>query len=102
MTMQELLIRVRDGGLSDAGSMAIFLKENGFKSGEHVGKDPDTFTPEMTIEWYLGQGIQIVESEAWFAMNSWLNCIEKFIPEDMTIDKHVRNIFSFDDELFEL
>lgn len=35
-------------------------------------------TRRETLEWYGGAILGIIEQRAWFAVNSWLNCCEKF------------------------
>lgn len=93
MTLQEVLIRVRDGGVAEAFNMAVFLREQGYVKNEFVGVDPDKFDDNMTLRWYLGQGISIVEDNEWIAMNSWLHCIEKYVPESYQLTH-------FDEDLF--
>jgi hypothetical protein len=99
INIRKFLIAVRDGGISNAQGMAMVLKENGYIADEFVGYDGE-FTEEKTLRWYLGSGISIVDNEAWFAMNSWLNCIEKFVPENAILEKVNREYF--DEELFNL
>lgn len=47
----------------------------------HCGRKDLEQHPEQMIEWYAGQLLDIVDGEGWFAMNSWLNCVDKFCPE---------------------
>lgn len=37
--------------------------------------------PEHIVEWYAGQLLDIVDNEAWFAMNSLINALDRFAPE---------------------
>lgn len=98
MKLRDVLTKVRSSDtMSDAFDMKDFLKSCGFKSGVHVGADPDSFTDQMTVEWFVGQGISMLEEGQLFGMNSWFNCIEKFIPENY----EVRTDY-FDDGLFEI
>lgn len=46
----------------------------------HVGLPPEQFTEDMRVEWYAGQGLSMLKKEAWFAINSWINCLDKFCP----------------------
>jgi len=49
--------------------------------GIHVGNTG--IEGEAIIEWYAGQILDIVDSKAWYAMNSILNCADKFLgPEE--------------------
>jgi len=58
------------------------LKDRGLDKGCHVGASPSfLMEDEHTIEWYAGQLLDIVDREAWFAMNSFINCLDKFCPE---------------------
>lgn len=52
--------------------------------GVHEGTNP---TGEAVVEWYAGQLLRIVDDEKWFAMNSILNCVDKFVPEDTSRDE---------------
>jgi hypothetical protein len=98
MNLREILIKARTSGkFGDAFDMKDFLKSCGFQSGVHVGDDPDTFDDQKTVEWFIGQGISMLENNELFGMNSWFNCIEKFVPEHYEV-----NTDYFDDELFEI
>lgn len=35
---------------------------------------------DACVAWYAGQFLTIVDQEAWFAVNSWLNCLDRFCP----------------------
>ena len=98
MNLREELIKVRKGGIPNAVVMKNFLISCGFKKDAHLGKNPSDFTDTMILEWYLGQGITIVDKCAWFAMNSWLNCIEKYVPEDYEVKEEL----TLPEELFTL
>ena len=37
-----------------------------------------------TLLWYAGQLVDIVDTKSWFAMNSIINCCEKFTGIDHT------------------
>ena len=97
MKLRPILIKARTGKFEDAFDAKDFLKSCGFKSFVHVGKDADTFTDKETVEWFIGQGISMLENNELWGMNSWFNCIEKFIPEDYEIQTDY-----FDEELFEI
>ena len=40
-----------------------------------------TLTEDETVDWYAGQIVDVLESEAYFAVNSLINCLDKFVPE---------------------
>lgn len=71
-------VAVDHGGVNEAIAQADVLEAAGFVRGQHLGST--TLTPLETVEWYGGQFIDIVRTESWFAMNSWVNCIDKFAP----------------------
>lgn len=54
----------------------------GITANMHVGKKPEEFegNRKMTLEWYAGSIIDIVYKQSWFAVNSWINCVDKFAP----------------------
>ena len=37
-------------------------------------------TPREVLEWYAGQILDIVDNDRWFAVNSLINCCDKFAP----------------------
>jgi hypothetical protein len=49
------------------------LKRVGLYANMHVGVAEEEFTQRMTLEWYAGSIIDIVEKQSWFAVNSWVN-----------------------------
>lgn len=55
------------------------LAERGLAPGCHVGRKDMGATE--AVEWFAGQLLEIVDAKAWFAVNSWLNCVDKFAPE---------------------
>ena len=60
------------------------FKERGLEANCHQGKPSEFFTnEELTIEWYAGQLLDIVDNQNWFAMNSFINCLDKFCPEKL-------------------
>ena len=54
------------------------LKNVGIYANMHVGTPQEHFTPRMVLEWYAGSIIDIVEKQSWFAVNSWINCCDRF------------------------
>lgn len=55
------------------------LRARGLGPGCHVGL-PEKLTGIKIAEWYAGQIVDISDSQAWFAMNTLLNCREKYLP----------------------
>ena len=96
MKLRPILIKARTTGkFTDAFDMKDFLKSAGFRSGVHVGTDPDLFSDQMTVEWFVGQAISMLENNELIGMNSWFNCIGKFVPENYDITTTY-----FDEDLF--
>lgn len=56
------------------------LKAAGAVKNIHVGKNTP-FTDDEGVEWYAGQILDILEGKQLFAVNSLINCLDKFCPE---------------------
>lgn len=74
---------VSGGGIPEAKNAAVTIREalaeRGLGPNCHVGKGEQMKTnPEMAVEWYAGQFLSIVDGQSWFAMNSLVNCCNKF------------------------
>lgn len=59
------------------------FKKLGVKPNIHDGKGDQmkgdsNEAKQMTMEWFAGQLMEIIRKKQWFAVNSWLNCVEKF------------------------
>ena len=80
MFVRGLLHAVEAGSFDTADNAARTLKDKGFVSNACVGQGKDTFTPESTLDWYVGQFLSIVENKSWWAMNSLLNALDTYIP----------------------
>ena len=65
---------------SNFGPWLTRLKDAGIVSGMHVGGK--NLGPRATLEWYAGQIIEVIQSKAWFAVNSLIGCVDKFAPVD--------------------
>jgi hypothetical protein len=85
MTDQELaelisnVVTVVDN--SNEGTIEEAIKsliDAGITANMHVGVPQENFTQRMVLEWYAGSIINIVEKQSWFAVNSWINCCDKF------------------------
>lgn len=74
---------VGNGDIPEATACADLFEKMGGVSGIHVrnaGEPKMEFTTRQTLEWYVGQFIDIVENRSWFAINSFVNAIDKFSP----------------------
>jgi hypothetical protein len=57
------------------------LAERGLAKNCHLDHpNHAAMTEDETIEWYAGQLLDIVDAKGWFAMNSFINCLDKFCP----------------------
>lgn len=45
----------------------------------HEGRND--LNPEETVEWYAGQGLYMVDVQAWHCINSYINLLDRFVPE---------------------
>lgn len=82
-TIRAAVQSIERGGTGDAMAAAdvvrAALAARGLAANCHVGvKGLDA---DRTVEWYAGQFLDIVETQSWFAMNSFINCLDKFAPE---------------------
>lgn len=75
--LKEVVNEVDNGNSDSVGQIAEMLKEKGITNNMHLGKHKEIEgffdNEEHVIEWFLGQYVNIIESESWFAMNSLIN-----------------------------
>lgn len=74
---------VENGNKQDAMEcQTLFIYLGGIR-GIHVrraGEPKKDFSTRETLEWYVGQFIEITASSSWFAMNGFINTMDKFAP----------------------
>lgn len=85
--VRELIVQVDKGGVDTAANVSADIRElladRGLESGCHLGRmDLDGSIDQ--VEWYAGQFLDIVDNGAWFAMNSFCNCMDRFAPAEWT------------------
>lgn len=87
MNDDELCKLIRDAAaeLDSGGTLTLRAVADRFRKVlpegfPHRGKTE--FTRRETLEWYAGELVDISDSNAVFAVNSWLNCVDKFAPEE--------------------
>lgn len=56
------------------------LVDFGIKPDEGVGTSPEDFDLYGKLRWYSGQILAIIEKEAWYAVNSWINVSTRMFP----------------------
>lgn len=77
--VREIVERLQHVGPKSVAELVKPLRE-AVSPNVHVGRTD--LTPEETVEWYAGQLLDIVDQRMWFAMNSLLNCVDKFVPAE--------------------
>jgi len=91
MNNKELTVLIRDvadkldkSDETTASKVVQPLRDAGIIPKCHEGEnDKMTNTPEgrlIILEWYSGQILSIIDQKSWFAVNSWINCLDKFAP----------------------
>lgn len=78
--VREAVERLDVGGMGAVDSTLTALKEAGAIRDIHVGKKD--MTPDQVVEWYAGQILSVLEDKQYFAINSLINCVDKFAPAD--------------------
>ena len=56
------------------------LAERGLSPNCHLGGGRQP-TQDEVVEWYAGQLLDIVDTQAWESMNAAINFVDKFCPE---------------------
>lgn len=79
------VLAVRDKGgpegiLDTVAPVRAALAERGLAPMCHVGCGE--LTPDEIVEWYAGQLLAIVDAEAWHAVNTLINVVDRFAPAD--------------------
>lgn len=72
--------RVSISGEDIAKEASEAFKAAGITANVHVGKK--NFTRRMTVEWYAGSLVDMVDSGQLLGMNAWCNTVDKFCPKE--------------------
>jgi hypothetical protein len=82
--LRSILIKVENGDVREAQTAYFrikeLLEEEGLATNCFVGEDMKE-GDDKTVRWYAGQFLEIVEKNSWYAMNSYLNCMDRFCPK---------------------
>jgi len=70
-----------DGSQSHVNEVRLALQERGLEAGCHVGNPGLGTGTDLCVEWYAGQLVEIFNNESYFAVNSFINCLDLFCPE---------------------
>jgi len=73
--------RLDSGGMSAVPDALSALKEAGAVAHKNVGKKD--MSPDDVVDWYAGRVVAILEGENWFAVNSIVNALDRFCPEQV-------------------
>jgi hypothetical protein len=76
--VREVIMRVEAGHIAEAKAGAEELRPLVPAGQPHRGKK--NMTEQEIIEWYAGEFLDCVDNGAWFAINSLINCVDKFCP----------------------
>ena len=76
---------LENGGQDTLDRFVTEIKKHKITANMHVGdnrfktleKTSDEYRI-LALEWYLGSLVEIKEKKGYFAVNSWLNCKERF------------------------
>jgi len=79
--LREQAVILEKGDTVHAKAAAEILRANGAVSRCNMGSKEMSEGDDACVAWFAGQFLEIVEENAWFAVNSWLNCVDRFCPE---------------------
>jgi hypothetical protein len=85
--LRAVMKRLHSDGMKVVPIVVAELRDLGAVRGIHQGKND--LTPDETVEWYAGQTLDILENEAWWAVNTLCNVLDKFVPKEApeTVDQ---------------
>lgn len=79
-TVRECIANLDRGGVNSAPAIVEpirkALAERGLGPDCHVGVVG--MGPDRALEWYAGQILSVVDQEAWYAVNSLINTVDRF------------------------
>ena len=93
--VRQCIDRIDTGAEVTAKGQCEVLSESGFIDGQYTGaKELEGLKMEeltleqkhITVDWYAGQIISIINKEAWYCVNSLINTCDKFAPVEWMDD----------------
>lgn len=78
------------GDMNGVDTAHQILKDANVQVNIHLGRNDLSDQPVETMEWYAGQILDVIENKAWFAVNSIINCVDKFCPMSL-VENHSPN-----------
>lgn len=79
--LRKLILDLNEGDMEMVAQTTFSLKALGAVRNIHVGRSDLVAGSDEVVEWYAGQALDVLESRSWFAVNSVINCLDKFVPE---------------------
>jgi hypothetical protein len=79
--LRDLVRRLAANGPSSIPSFLAELHELGAVRGANEGRTDMRDGDDDCVAWYAGQLVEVLEERALFAVNSIINCVDKFCPE---------------------
>lgn len=80
--LRELVIQhvplIESGYITEALEAAAAFRAAGAVANCNLGMTHAPEGSDACVAWYAGQFLDIVDNKGWAAMNTWLNCFEKF------------------------
>lgn len=74
----EQMTLVERGYIPECEAAAQAFRDAGIEANCFVQRGGANLTPRETMLWYAGQLINCVNNKSWFAINSMINCMDKF------------------------
>lgn len=79
--LRDLIDRLSGCGAASIPAFLAELQEIGAVRGVHEGRTDMHSGDDDCVAWYAGQLVDVLENRALFAVNSIINCVDKFCPE---------------------
>lgn len=79
--LRSLINNLAGDGPEQGSDYIQALKDLGVVANTNVGRTDMQDGDDECVKWYAGQLLEILESKDYFAVNSIINCLDKFCPE---------------------
>lgn len=77
--------RIEKGYVTELHAAIKRFKDLGIHAQMHAGRGSEMDSSEngtrLKLEWFAGSLVDIADQNGLFAVNSWLNCVDRFAPE---------------------
>lgn len=79
--IRDIVDKLAKGEPGDAIDLVQPLRDAGIEPNMKVGLEQEAYEEGRTrMEWYAGQILDVVDSKSWLAVNSIVNCVDRFCP----------------------